>query len=93
MRKGKLLLALSAVKRALAIGGASDPIAHSLVVRFALLAQAQDDSQSVRHKARRSSRLPFPCMSWIPARTFAESCDLHIMPSCAPDINCMKLPI
>lgn len=46
MRKGKLLLALSAVKRALAIGGASDPIAHSLVVRFALLAQAQDDSQS-----------------------------------------------
>lgn len=46
MRKGKLLLALSAVKRALAIGGPADPVAHRMVVRFAL--QAQDASRPVR---------------------------------------------
>lgn len=39
LRKGRLLLALSAVKRALAIGGKADPTAHVLVVRFALAAQ------------------------------------------------------
>lgn len=49
MRKGKLLLALSAVKRALALGGPADPIAHRLVVRFALQValQAQDASRPV----------------------------------------------
>lgn len=39
LRKGRLLLALSAVKRALAVAGASDPTAHNLVIRFALAAQ------------------------------------------------------
>ncbi len=47
MRKGKLLLALSAVKRALSIGGAAHPTAHRMVVRFALKAQAQDGSAPV----------------------------------------------
>jgi hypothetical protein len=46
MRKGKLLLALSAMKRALAISGPADPTAHRMVVRFAL--QAQDSSRPVR---------------------------------------------
>ena len=46
MRKGKLLLALSAMRRALAIAGPSDPTAHGLVVRFAL--RAQDSSRPVR---------------------------------------------
>ena len=39
--KGRLLLALSAVKRALALGGAADPTVHRLVMRFALKAAEQ----------------------------------------------------
>lgn len=46
MRKGKLLLALSAMRRALTIAGPTDPTAHGLVVRFAL--RAQDSSRPVR---------------------------------------------
>ena len=34
MRRGKLLLALQAVKRALAVGGADSPEAHTLALRF-----------------------------------------------------------
>lgn len=44
-RKGRLLLALSAVKRALAIGGKADPTAHVLVVRFALAAQQPQEAE------------------------------------------------
>jgi hypothetical protein len=41
MRRGKLLLALQAVKRALHVGGASCPEAHTLVLRFCKAAQDQ----------------------------------------------------
>lgn len=46
VRKARLLLALSAVKRALAVGGSADPIAHVLVVRFALAAQKPQAEQA-----------------------------------------------
>lgn len=55
MRKGKLLLALSAVKRALSIGGAVHPTAHRMVVRFALKAQAQDGRPPVNLQWSRAS--------------------------------------
>jgi hypothetical protein len=67
MRKGKLLLALSAMQRALAIAGSSDPTAHGLVVRFAL--QAQDSSRPVRVEPCITAccmqcRLPFLQLHW-----------------------------
>jgi hypothetical protein len=55
MRKGKPLLALSAIKRALAISGPSTPTAHRLVVRFAL--QAQGSSRPVRLAVHRKTSL------------------------------------
>ncbi len=51
MRKGRLLLALSAVQRALATAGAADPTAHCLVVRFALAAK-QAQQQPTNGQAR-----------------------------------------
>lgn len=51
LRKGRLLLALSAVQRALATAGAADPTAHCLVVRFALAAQ-QAQQQPTNGQAR-----------------------------------------